>query len=423
MLHNQVRGGPHQKSRSGLLAPSYRFWDSLVCMSVFKRGNVWWYKFFWNGERIRASTKSLNKRVAQQIEAARKAALAKGEVGIKELAPAPTFRKFSQRFLSWVERERKPNTIKYYNDMVRILLRYQPLAGAKLTQIDRDLIARYIEKRRDARKTGVRRGKEGVQHTIIDRTITVTALNHEVGTIRRMLNIAADWGVIEYVPKIRLKGTAKQVERILSPAEEDEYIENAPQPLRDLAVVCLDTSLRPGEAVGLRWENVFLRSRRESVGRVQILNGKSKNAKRTVMLLERVAEVLRLRHREAGSPAEGWVFPGSEEDGSLNYSSLDSQHDRLIKKLGFAGPLRLYDLRHTALTRLAQSGADVFSIQKIAGHSDIRVTSRYVHPTPEHIKQAFSRLQEYNNRSNKAQETRKGPGRESSKGSGKKESA
>jgi hypothetical protein len=96
---------------------------------------------------------------------------------------------------------------------------------------------------------------------------------------------------------------------------------------------------------------------------------------------------------------------------------------RLIKKLGFAGPLRLYDLRHTALTRLAQSGADVFSIQKIAGHSDIRVTSRYVHPTPEHIKQAFSRLQEYNNRSNKAQETRKGPGRESSKGSGKKESA
>ena len=168
-------------------------------MAVYKRGNVWWYKFFWNGERIRASTKQSNKRIAEQIEVARKAALAKGEVGIKDLAPAPTFREFSERFLTWVKNEKKANTVKYYNDMVRILLRYQPLAGTRLTQIDRDLIARYTEKRRGARKTGVRRGKEGVQHTVIDRAITSTALNHGVGTIRRMLNMAADWGIIEYV--------------------------------------------------------------------------------------------------------------------------------------------------------------------------------------------------------------------------------
>jgi len=103
------------------------------------------------------------------------------------------------------------------------------------------------------------------------------------------------------------------------------------------------------------------------------------------------------------------VFPGNEEDGSLNYSSLDSQHDRLIEKMGFSGPLRLYDLRHTGLTRLAESGADVFSIQKIAGRSDIRVTSRYVHPTPEHIKQAFSRLQEYNKRSKECAKGEEGP--------------
>jgi hypothetical protein len=110
------------------------------------------------------------------------------------------------------------------------------------------MIARYTEKRRGARKTGVRRGKEGVQHTVIDRAITTTALNHEVGTIRRILNMAADWGVIEYVPKIRLSGSGKQVERILSHAEEEEYLDNAPQPLRDLAVVCprYESSARRG---------------------------------------------------------------------------------------------------------------------------------------------------------------------------------
>jgi integrase len=393
-------------------------------MAVYKRGNVWWYKFVWNGEPVRESTKQSNKRTAEQIEVARKASLAKGEVGIKELAPAPTFREFSGRFLTWVESERKPNTFKYYNDMVRILLRYQPLAAAKLTQIDRDLIARYTEKRRGARKTGVRRGREGIQYTVIDRAITTTAINHEVGTIRRMLNMAADWGVIEYVPKIRLSGTGKQVERIMTQAEEEEYVGNAPQPLKDFAVVCLDTSLRPGEILRLRWEeNVVFANRRERVGSLQVIEGKSKNARRTLVMTERVAEVLTRRHKRAGRPLEGWVFPGNEADGSQNYSSLDSQHDRLVARLGFAGPLRLYDLRHTALTRLAQSGADVFSIQKIAGHSDIRVTSRYVHPTPEHIKQAFTRLQQYNARSRKGGKTKIGPGRESAKGSRKKESA
>jgi hypothetical protein len=66
-----------------------------------------------------------------------------------------------------------------------------------------------------------------------------------------------------------------------------------------------------------RWENVFFASGRESVGYLHGLRGKSKKAKRTLMLLERVAEVLR-RQKEAGVPAEGWVFPGNEEDGSLS---------------------------------------------------------------------------------------------------------
>jgi hypothetical protein len=53
-------------------------------MAVYKRGKIWWYKFNWNGETIRESTKQGNMRVADQIEAARRTALAKSEVGIKQ---------------------------------------------------------------------------------------------------------------------------------------------------------------------------------------------------------------------------------------------------------------------------------------------------------------------------------------------------
>ena len=50
------------------------------------------------------------------------------------------------------------------------------------------------------------------------------------------------------------------------------------------------------------------------------------------------------------------------------------------------------------LTRLGEAGADAFAIQKIAGHSSILTSQKYVHPTPEKIEGAFTQLAAYNAR-------------------------
>ena len=74
-------------------------------MSVYKqrKSKHWWYKFNWNGEPIRKSTKQTNKRVAEQMEAAYRTALAKGEVGIREKKPIPSLAKFADdKFLPFV---------------------------------------------------------------------------------------------------------------------------------------------------------------------------------------------------------------------------------------------------------------------------------------------------------------------------------
>ena len=67
-------------------------------MAVYKqpKSKNWWYKFNWNGEPIRESTKQTNKRVAEQMEAAHKTALAKGEVGIRDTKPVPTLQEFAE---------------------------------------------------------------------------------------------------------------------------------------------------------------------------------------------------------------------------------------------------------------------------------------------------------------------------------------
>jgi len=75
-------------------------------VAVYKRGKIWWYKFTWNGEKIRESSKHANKRIAEQIEAAHKTSLAKGEVNIRERVKVPTLREFSTEFEKAIESPR-----------------------------------------------------------------------------------------------------------------------------------------------------------------------------------------------------------------------------------------------------------------------------------------------------------------------------
>src|SRR5271156_464152 len=85
-------------------------------MSIFKRGNVYWYHFMFNGEHVQRSTKQGNPRTARQIEAAFRTALAKGEVGIIERKKAPGFKAAMRSFLTWSEQQHKqhPATHRRY---------------------------------------------------------------------------------------------------------------------------------------------------------------------------------------------------------------------------------------------------------------------------------------------------------------------
>ena len=85
-------------------------------MSVYKKGKkgIYWYEFLFRAKRIRQSTRQRNANLARQMEAAHRAALLKGEVGIKDPTRIPTVAEFAERFLSSVETNsaHKPRTIK-----------------------------------------------------------------------------------------------------------------------------------------------------------------------------------------------------------------------------------------------------------------------------------------------------------------------
>jgi integrase len=348
-------------------------------VSIFKRGNVYWYHFLFNGEHIQESTKQGNPRTARQIEAAHRTALAKGEAGIEERKAAPMFADVAERFIAHVEarHENKPQTVQFYAAKLNRLLEYAPIAGARVDRIDEGVIEGYVVARRAS--------------------VGPATVNRELATLRRMLRLAHEWREIQRVLRIRLLTGERVRDFVLSRRQEEIYLAACPQPLNDIAVLMLETGLRIGEALNLEWADVTLAPVNGArFGFLRVREGKSKNARRVIPLTDRAAAMLREREQ---SRASGFVFANRDgkayQGTSINHLHRDAVAPKVNEKRKpiFPGDFVLHSLRHTMLTRLGESGVDAFTIMRIAGHSSITVSQRYIHPTPEAVERAFERLQ------------------------------
>jgi len=306
------------------------------------------------------------------MEAAHRTSLAKGEVGIRDRKPAPTFSDFSKQFRDYIEVqcEAKPHTVVFYNGKVDRLLDFNFLGSARLDGIDEALIDRFILERR--------------------KQVAPGTVNRELATLRRMLRVAQEWKLIDRVPRIRMLKGERIREFVLNREAEQKYLESAPQPLADLATLILETGLRIGEALQLRWEYIRLEPLAGAAfGYLRVVDGKSKNARRNIPLTDRAAGVLGNRLADSQSP---WVFPNRDGQPYL-VTSLNHLHQKVRKSLNAPKDFVIHSLRHTMLTRLGESGVDAFTIMRIAGHSSITVSQRYIHPSPEAVERAFQRLQ------------------------------
>jgi integrase len=356
-------------------------------MAIFKRGNVYSYHFLWNGEHVQKSTQQQSLRVARQIEAAHRTALAKGDAGIFERKPAPSFKDFGDRFLDAIKihSAQKPRTIEFYSQQFARLLDFEPLASARLDKIDEALIESYVQDRAQ--------------------NVSPATVNRALATLRRALRLGQEWRVIDRVPRIRLLKGERNREFVLGQEQEYQYLNTAPQPLRDVALLMVDTGLRIGEALGLEWRDVpFEPAEGAKFGYLHVRQGempgerdaglKSKNARRNVPLTDRVRDTLRGR-RSSNVVVSLRVFADDHGEAMLT-SSLDHQHQRVREGLKMPADFVLHSLRHSYGTRLGEAGADAFAIMRLMGHSSVTVSQRHVHPTPEGLERAVERLEALN---------------------------
>ena len=359
-------------------------------MSIYKRGGVYWFSFVFRGERLQRSTRQGNWQTAKNIEAAYRTALAKGEVGILERKPAPPLKEFSQRFVDYVQTRsaEKPKTVEFYAQQMARLLEFDPLASACLDAIDESLIEKFVQWR--SQQTS-RAGRKS--HAKPRKVICAATVNRSLATLRKLLRLAHEWRLINRIPRVRLLPGERNREFILTHAQEQLYLEMAPQPLQDVATLILDSGLRIGEALALEWPDIHLEpASGAKFGYLHVREGESRFARRNVPLTVRVRDMLESRKAESKTP---WVFAESAARPMLN-SSLDHLQKGLRETLKMSGEFVLHSLRHSYGTRLGEAGADAFTIMRLMGHSSVTVSQRYVHPTPEALERAVERLESLN---------------------------
>lgn len=155
--------------------------------------------------------------------------------------------------------------------------------------------------------------------------------------------------------------------------------------LRPLVIVALNTGLRRGELLGLKWGDVNL------TGKILTVTGASAKSGHTrrVPLNREAMNILTAWQARQGKPgASALVFPG--RDGERMWS-ISTSWESVMKLAGLKN-FRLHDCRHHFASKLVQAGVDLYTVKELLGHSEVAMTERYSHLAPDNLRVAVEKV-------------------------------
>lgn len=224
-----------------------------------------------------------------------------------------------------------------------------------------------------------------------ERNLSIATVNRELSTLRRMFNVAVTEGWIIRNPfnsGAPLISTAdeRRRERILTADEEKALLlacsERQRAHLRPLVIAALDTGMRKGELLKLRWNQVDLDAR---VIHIQAFHTKTMTA-RDVPVSQRLHGELQRLWDISPKDTGGLVF-GIRDNVRMAFDSARTDAG--------LSDVRFHDLRHTAATRLVQKGLSLAEVGRILGHSQPQTTYRYVNPDATTLQKAAEAIDSF----------------------------
>jgi integrase len=216
---------------------------------------------------------------------------------------------------------------------------------------------------------------------------SIASVNRELGTLRRMLNVAMREGWITKnpfslgEPLINVADERKR-ERIITLEEEEQLLAACTgrrTHLRPIIICALDTGMRRGEILKLRWSDIDFES---SLIAVRAFNTKTMK-ERTVAMTPRLIRELTIIYEQSRRDPNDLTF-GITDNVKKSFNAARKDAGLL--------DVRFHDLRHTAATRLVQAHLQLAEVGRVLGHTQPSTTYRYVNANIETARRAADAL-------------------------------
>ncbi len=307
-----------------------------------------------NGKQERKVDASWTKEDAEQALAARQLA---GEQATARAAAAMMFGEAVERYLVAKVGKRS------LKDDRKHLARLKGAFGAStpLAEITAGRVATYKLERMQ-----VTVKRDGAQ-----RAITPATLNRELAALRHLLRLAEEeWEVLERAPKIRLEKEPEGRIRWLEPAEERALLAACAKSqngqLTAIVTIALESGMRHGEIMGLTWERIDL-----SRGVFKLERTKS-GRRREVPMRQVVYEVL-------------VAMPEPRAGALWTAKKIRTAFENAVAGAGL-DDFTFHDCRHHFASWFMMRGGQLEALREILGHRDIKLTLRYAHLSPRHLR-------------------------------------
>ncbi len=322
---------------------------------VYRRGAVWWIRFSGpNGQRVRKSAGTEDKRAAQELHDRLKAEAWRS----RTLGDKPKYT-WDDAVVQWLKEKDHKSSIEKDKEIFRWADPF--LRGLRLELIDRTLLFQILEAK----------AKE---------TSKATA-NRNMALIRAVLRRACEvWEWTTKVPKTPMYTVESKRIRWATPEESERILAELPSHQVEMMRFSLATGARQRNVCRLEWSQVDLA--RECAW---IHPDQAKNKSALAVPLNRDAMAV-LRKLEGQHPKYVFTFQGDPV-----WQVSTKAWRSALQRAGVEN-FRWHDLRHTWASRHAQSGTPLHVLQELGGWKSAEMVRRYAHLSTAHLKAHAERI-------------------------------
>ena len=325
-----------------------------MAKGIYKRGNIYWIRYAGlDGRVVFESSGSDKFKDAEALLIQRKNSIKEGkQPEIKKIANH-TFNELVAEYTKWAERQRsfrsKQGFIKQLSEA---------FGNVPLRRFNPMLIEQFQTER-------IQKGNKPA------------TVNRLIATLKHMFTKAVQWDMVEEsvlkrIRQVKLLEENNRRLRYLSKEECQALISNCTGSIRAIVITALNTGMRKGEILNLKWDNVDLRH-----GFI-LLDVTKNGERREIPINETLRGILQGLTRRLDIP---YVFYDNATGKS--YQDVKRSFNTALRRAGIKD-FKFHDLRHTFASHLVMAGVDITTVKELLGHKTLTMTLRYAHLAPSH---------------------------------------